>query len=169
MGGKPLDPQYMRKYYLANREKLIQQERERYYRIRNTPEFKAKVKLARELRHYGRPLAEILAKTGGKCSRCPQPATLAHHIDRDGRNHERVGKTPGTDIDRLEPLCRRCHATEHAEEMKAARRAKYATRWAREYDACVDCSRTDRKHNGHGVCVSCASRRKRKAKQEPGV
>jgi hypothetical protein len=33
-------------------------------------------------------------------------------------------------------------------------------RWAREYDACVNCGRTDRPHNAHGLCKRCDDNRR---------
>lgn len=28
-------------------------------------------------------------------------------------------------------------------------------RWSRQYDCCVSCQRTDRKHMGKGLCLNC--------------
>jgi uncharacterized membrane protein len=31
-------------------------------------------------------------------------------------------------------------------------------RWAKDYDACVVCGKTEKPHSGHGVCHRCSTR-----------
>lgn len=40
-------------------------------------------------------------------------------------------------------------------------------RWSRDYDACIDCGRTDRIHAGDGRCIACYNRRRHRATMQP--
>jgi len=37
-------------------------------------------------------------------------------------------------------------------------------RWARQYDACLDCGTTERAHKALGLCITCHNRRRRKGR-----
>lgn len=69
------------------------------------------------------------------------PSEHVHHKDED-RAHN--------DPSNLEVLPISEHMALHASK---------GERWAKRYDACVECGRTDRNHQGHGVCQRCAQRR----------
>jgi hypothetical protein len=155
MGGKCKDPDYNRNYYLRNRDRLIAKERERYRRLRLTPEFRKARKTARELQHFGISRDAIFRVSHGKCVDCGKKATVVHHLDGDGRTHERLGLPPGTNSDRLIGLCRACHMERHREELLAARKAARARRWAYQHDACLGCGTTAIKHCGRGYCRRC--------------
>ena len=47
---------------------------------------------------------ESMATTGGRCARCGAPATTVHHRDPVRHGHDEVAP-----VDRLIPLCDRCH------------------------------------------------------------
>jgi 5-methylcytosine-specific restriction endonuclease McrA len=58
------------------------------------------------------------------------------------------------------PACRSCNARKS--------RAIGRVRWADDYDRCVSCGGTDRRHSHRGLCVRCASNqatRRRRARQ----
>ena len=159
MGGKTLDPEYNRKYYLKHKEKLKQRAKERYYRVGNTPEFKRSARDRQDVYRFGCTRRVIFAKTGGNCYDCKKlRAQVVHHMDRDGRSSIPAGHEPGQDPERLIGLCRSCHMKEHGTELAAARRENFSVRWSYHYDSCVVCKKTDRKHAGRGRCVRCAGR-----------
>lgn len=99
MGSKN-NPDYHREYYQRNKEKLKAASRRNYHAQKNNPAFKARVKLRRELGHFGVSRDVIFEKTGGKCSRCDNRAEIVHHMDGDGRTYEKVGLEPGKDASR---------------------------------------------------------------------
>lgn len=39
-------------------------------------------------------------------------------------------------------------------------------RWSRDHDACIDCGRTDRRHDGGGRCYRCHQKARRDARRE---
>lgn len=49
----------------------------------------------------------------GKCNRCESPAVHRHHKDRNISNNS---------PENIEPLCRRCHLREHAEDRRIGQR-----------------------------------------------
>jgi hypothetical protein len=168
--GKCNDPEYHRNYYLKNRERLIAQERERYYRLRLDPEFREARKREREITHFGTSRESIFARSDGKCVDCGKKATIVHHLDGDGRTNERLGLPPGKAPDRLVGLCRACHVRRHYPDLLAARMAAIARRWAFHYDACLGCGTTEVKHCGRGYCNRCHKKLRRAERaQEPGV
>jgi hypothetical protein len=42
-----------------------------------------------------------------------------------------------------------------------------AGRWARDYDACTACGRTDRIHASEGLCTACNNRERHRAAKQP--
>jgi hypothetical protein len=116
---------YMKKYnrmrYRLFKEKIKAKAREDYHKIKNDPGFKKKLKLRRELLHFGVPRSVIMKKTKGRCIRCEKKAQIIHHLDGDGRTNERKGKVPGRNPERLVPMCRSCHMKEHWKELFEAR------------------------------------------------
>ena len=108
----------------------------------------------REDRDFGGRRAEVLERDGHKCADCGQMTGLVvHHIDGQGRPVEPIAKN--NSLENLITLCRACHARRH----------RLCTgRWSIIADACLECSRTDRVHNAHGLCVACYSRKRYKMK-----
>lgn len=157
---------YNKAYYREHKQRIIEAERIRYSRRRSNPRFKARVKLHRELRHFGVPLSVIMRKTSGRCFFCGRKAQLGHHLDEDGRNNEASGEQPGHDVSRIVPVCRRCHIDLHRARLMLAKKTRSNGYWSRSFDRCIECGTSDRKHCGHGLCVNCAARRRRK---EAGV
>ena len=167
MGGKAKDPNYQKHYYQRHRDKLIAMERARYQVKRNLPGFREARKREREERYFGLPRWQIFRRSGGKCVDCGRTATVVHHLDGDGRTNEKRGLPPGTNSDRMVGLCRACHLSRHRPELLAARKAVMRNRWARHFDACVDCGTTQQRHGAHGRCKRCYARllyRKRKSR-----
>jgi len=156
---------YLKEYYKRNAEKLKARSRVWYENAKSDPEFKIKVKLRRELRHFGRPMNEILAKTSGKCPSCGKEAQLVHHLDEDGRTNEVKGLPPGHDPERQEPLCRRCHINQHRAKLMANRRTRANGFWARNFSSCTECHTTKVRHNSHGLCMNCWARSRRHDKE----
>jgi len=166
MGGKPLDPDYMKKYYRKHRKKLIEAEKRRYEKNRATPAGRAKIKAQREKQHFGYTHAEIFTRLGNRCMRCGDPAELVHHKQGDGRTKEKMKLRPGKRVETFEVLCRACHINEHRAELLAGRAAKAATRWGRDhkgtiYSACICCGRSDISYQGKGLCRNCHARKSR--------
>ena len=64
----------------------------------------------RDLQRYAwqRLRAAAIAHAGGRCQRCGDPATVAHH-----RHHVEDGGEPYPPLDGLEALCRPCHERHH--------------------------------------------------------
>ena len=42
-------------------------------------------------------------------------------------------------------------------------------RWARDYDACIECGRDDVRYNGYGLCQNCARKARRAQSKEDTV
>lgn len=64
------------------------------------------------------------------------PNEVVHH-----RNEEKMDNR----IENLQVMTRAEHASYHGK----------MTRWSHDYDCCVVCHTTERKHDGHGLCTAC--------------
>lgn len=159
---------YNREYYQEHQEELKRKARRRYRTLCKNPEFRAKQKLLRELQHYGFPQAEVFAKTAGQCWFCGKKAAVVHHLDGDGRTNERMGRTPGKVFSRLVPACRACHMEYHRPEISLVKKTRANGYWSRHHAACVLCGRTDRRHEGHGLCINCAANERNRRKRSQG-
>jgi hypothetical protein len=154
--------EYNRRYYRENAERIKANVRARYAAKQNDPSFKAVQKAEREERHFGLPREVIFRKTDGACYYCGKPAEVVHHLDDDGRNHEAIGLDPGRDPSRLVPACRACHMIIHRHKLQLGQKTRARGFWSRNFERCIECGTTDRKHYGHGLCVNCAARARRK-------
>ncbi len=79
-----------------------------------------------------------------------------HHLGRPLQPNEDVHHGPGGKLDNRWENLTVMSKSEHAKLHHAERRA---ARWSREHDCCIVCGRTDRKHQGKGICTACTKRR----------
>lgn len=118
----------------------IKASKDKHYKKRSRLE----AKILREERSHDDKRDSILIRDGYKCVLCgrgTEAMLVVHHRDGNGRG----SKTPNNSDDNLETQCRSCHATTHG----------IIETWARDYDACQMCGRSDRRHNAFGYCVGC--------------
>lgn len=131
-------------------------EQRRKYREENAERIKFQSKVYRENKYFGGMRVPCLVAYNYTCAVCGfkgNDTTLdVHHIDHQGSNT----KNPNNRLDNLLPLCYSCHASEHHRK----------TKWAKNYDNCVICGKTDRKHVSHGNCKLCQSRIDRQNKKQ---
>jgi hypothetical protein len=69
-------------------------------------------------------------------------------------HHRRQGKEAKSD-NRIENLLLTSSKSEHMTLYHGA-----GGRWSRDYDCCIGCGTTDYKHNGHGLCGICSSKKR---------
>lgn len=79
-----------------------------------------------------------------KLGRYLKPEEEVHHINKDRSDNR---------LNNLELMKRGEHQRMH--KMNGRINA-----WARDYDACLKCKRTDRRHNAKGLCVACDANRR---------
>lgn len=99
---------YNRRYYAAHRERILKWQRKysaaRRNRLRD---------YARDQRHGVGVWELVMAKYGGKCVDCGEPATVVHHLDGQGATH----RTPNHAIENQVPLCVSCHQKHHETQL----------------------------------------------------
>lgn len=76
-----------------------------------------------------------------ECSESRLSQLTVHHVDGNGRGSSGTNN----DMSNLLTLCRSCHARLH----------HTANRWAKNYDECIICEKTDKRHNAKGFCTAC--------------
>lgn len=137
-------PCYYKEWSAKNKEHVQSYKRDWYARWRDSGG-RVLQKQRREQRYFDSKREAVLERDGHRCTVCHRKAAqlIVHHKDGHGRGHQQ----PNNSLDNLATYCRACHARIHSA----------TDRWARHYDACTRCGRTDRKHNGHGLCVACYS------------
>lgn len=78
---------------------------------------------------------------------------MEQHLGRKLASHEvvhHIDGNPGNNaLENLIVLTRSTHIVNHALQRK---------RWARGFDSCFYCGRSDRPHNAHGLCQTCYKR-----------
>lgn len=115
-----------------------------------------KMKLHREQLHFSGKRDQVIRRDK-KCVRCGSRELLVvHHKDHAGRGHLH----PDNRLSNLETLCRKCHINLHRSELRAARKTRANGFWSKTFDCCVSCGTTKKRHNGHGLCVTCYARQK---------
>lgn len=112
----------------------------------------------RNLRFFDGKWDLVLARDKKCCICGREEGLVVHHIDCNGRNV----KTPNNDLANLQTLCRGCHCKVHTDLLHKANREKLSLKWAKNYERCIDCGTTERKHNARGLCHLCYNRRKNK-------
>lgn len=113
-------------------------------------------KMLREQRHFGGLREAVLQRDGNKCCQCGSwHQLLVHHKDGNGRGVPE----PINQIDNLITLCRKCHMDAHRPKLQAGRGFVGDKQWSAKYglNACRKCGRSDRPHNGDGLCHTCYS------------
>ena len=71
------------------------------------------------------------------CAVCGLRGKLeVHHKDKNRKNNS---------PENLMIVCPKCHGNIHY----------LMNDWATDFDSCIICGRTDRKHNAHGMCIIC--------------
>ncbi len=145
--------EYFKDYYKNNSEK-IKDTAKKHYQDHRDDKLKA-MKDYREAKQFDSQRMRVIIRDDYTCQTCKkqfeESQLVVHHKDRKGRG----SKVKNNSDENLTTSCRGCHAKEHSEELQAARKAKYASRWAKNYDNCVQCGTTERKHQGKGLCVNC--------------
>jgi 5-methylcytosine-specific restriction endonuclease McrA len=130
---------YSSAYARKHPEKIRRQKRKWYEK-----QCPNSLKRRREEKHFDGKRQEVLKRDGYMCQKCgcsDLEQLVVHHRDGSGR-----GKTVHNNgLDNLITLCRSCHASEH----------NTLDRWSRNYDRCLLCGTTSRKHNARGYCTSC--------------
>lgn len=122
-----------------------------------------KSRIERERKNFDSMRYAMLVRYRFRCAKCKATEKLVvHHKDGSGRG----SKVHNNDPENLVCLCRGCHAEEHSSELTKAKREalekRIGGRWSIKHDQCVSCNTTEIKHNGHGYCMSCYPRYKRR-------
>ena len=150
--------EYTKKYYQQNKESI--KARSLVNHQNNRDERLKRMKKYRESEQFNSKREQILKRDNYTCCKCQtcfkdDPSKLTvHHHDRQGRG----SLIKNNEDDNLETLCRACHASEHAEDLKRAKREKLEKQWSHKYTACIECGTTERKHQGRGLCRNCHAR-----------
>ena len=161
--------QYNHEYYKRHQEEIKAHVKSCHHQKMKDPEYRKEQQLKRDLRHFGMPRDIIMRKTDGACYYCGKPASDIHHLNDDGRHHERLGKQPSHDTTQMVPVCKACHIDLNRVAMRANMKTKANGFWSRNYDECIECGRSDRRHDGHGLCVTCIARYRRRMSKGAGV
>jgi hypothetical protein len=109
-------------------------------------------KIRREIDHFDGKREAILRRDNYTCQSCGEirlSRLSVHHIDGNGRR----SKTPNNDENNLITMCRSCHAILH----------NTVGRWATDYDACIKCGNSSRRHSAYGLCCNCYTAIRKKA------
>jgi hypothetical protein len=120
-----------------------------------------RAKQDREERWFDNKREAILAKAKYRCSKCRRklaPCLLVvHHNDGNGRG----SKAPNNDDSNLVVLCRACHLNSHRPDICKYHERLKLDRWAMNYDYCVECGTTERRHRAFGLCWKCYAKKGR--------
>jgi len=160
--------EYNRRYYQRHKDRIKKAANDRHHRLKNDPNYRASRQLSRDLQHFGVPRSVIMRKTDSRCFYCGKPASDVHHTNDDGRTLERQGKQPSHDHRMMVPVCKACHLDLNRANMRLCMKTRANGYWSKTHECCVECGTTDRKHHGHGLCINCAARARRRNK-ETGV
>lgn len=141
----------------ANKEKARKTSLEWYYL--NIDHSRSLNRKNRDRTYFANNRIATLERDKYQCICCGSTKKLTvHHSDG---NSKYAGKPGNNGLSNLITLCRSCHLKHHHSGVLKARSKKYAERWARNYNCCIECGTTKRKHNSHGLCVNCYARKLR--------
>jgi hypothetical protein len=131
-------------------------QKNKYYEQKQKPVAREK----RENRYFSGNRQAALTRDNNKCQRCFEFGDIVHHIDGNGRN----SKTPNNILSNLMTLCRACHTEEHRAQLLINRFKPGRDGWAKNYESCTICNKTDSKHNSLGRCARCVAKIRRETK-----
>lgn len=127
-----------------NIERIKEAKHRWYLEVQNCPEFRD--------RQYFDGMREVtLTRDNYTCTECGNKnlsQLVVHHKDGNGRGC----KNPDNSLENLVTLCRGCHMKVHEVKPK---NEWFGKRWAKHYDSCLSCGRTDHKHQSFGLCWYC--------------
>jgi len=117
-----------------------------------------KLKLRREQANFDGKREEVIERDGYTCQVCGATKRLVvHHKDGKGRG----SFMPNNEPSNLVTLCKACHMDAHRTDMVTVKRLRKNGYWARDYERCRSCGRSDIRHGSFGLCVNCYARYKR--------
>jgi endogenous inhibitor of DNA gyrase (YacG/DUF329 family) len=80
---------------------------------------------------------------------------IGRRLARDEHVHHINGDKTDDRLENLRVVSPAEHAALHGPDISAGIRATWQHDWSRDHAACVTCGRTDRKHQGRGLCSYC--------------
>lgn len=150
---------YLNQYHNNPRNIVrVKSQKKAYYLQKQKPQSQLK----REIRYFDNLRQTVLCRDNRICQKCGQTNNLVvHHKDELGRGK----KNPNNILENLITLCRACHINAHRDSVLKNRFRKGIQRWAKEYDMCINCNKTNIPHNSHGRCRNCHMKFRRQQKK----
>jgi hypothetical protein len=140
MGYGMCEPCYKKRWAEQNKEYLEEYKHAWYLAQRLKPGF---LMTTRKWKN-GEAGVMLLASPTARCSRCGTDKDLTiHHKDHRGQNVP-TSERNNTE-ENLEVVCRSCHGRLHGS----------IAGWSRNFECCVACGKTNRKHQARGYCAGC--------------
>jgi hypothetical protein len=138
---------YPKKYVKENLEHERERKRQWYLESRKYKDYRIKGFVNKN----GEEALNLIQNPNTKCFMCGSTDGLQiHHKDHKGCNVPSSERN--NSIDNLEVLCISCHTKKHHS-------LKLKNKWAKNYDCCVMCGKTNKPHLSHGYCSGCLHKR----------